>query len=77
VRRLELFAARERPTANVQKSYTVNFNAYRHPAVPVFFLYNQELEERDLFTYLGMLFDNHMNSHHAASHALRPLKKIL
>ena len=57
----------------MQKSYIVNFNAYQNSAVPVFRLYNQELEEKIIyFTYLGMLFDKHMNLHHAASHALRP-----
>jgi MarR-like DNA-binding transcriptional regulator SgrR of sgrS sRNA len=72
LRRLEAYAARNGLTVKVRKSYIVNFNAYRNSAVPVFRLYNQELEERDSFTYLGMLFDKHMNLHHAASHALRP-----
>ena len=39
----------------MQKFYIVDFNAYRNSAFPVFLLYNQELEERDSFTYLGML----------------------
>ena len=43
----------------------------------VFHLYNQELEERDSFTYLEMLFDKHMNLHHAATHALKPLNAAL
>jgi hypothetical protein len=77
LRRLESYAARKGFTVNVQKSYIVNFNAYRNSAVPVFRLYNQELEERDYFTYLGMLFDKHMNLHHAASHALRPFTAAL
>ena len=76
LRRLEPYAARKGLTVNVQKSYIVNFNAYR-TAVPVFRLYNQELEERDSFTYLGMLFDKHMNLHHAATHALRPFNAAL
>ena len=59
------------------KPQVVNFNAYRNSAVPVFRLYNQELEERDYFTYLGMLFDKHMNLHHAATHALRPFNAAL
>ena len=67
---MEPYAARKGLTVNVQKSYIVNFNAYRNSAVPVFCLYNQELEERDSFTYLGMLFDKHMNLHHAATHAI-------
>jgi hypothetical protein len=46
-------AARKGLIANVQKSYIVNFNAYRNSAVPVFRLYNQELEERDYFTHLA------------------------
>ena len=73
LRRLESYAARKGLTVNVQKSYIVNFNAYQDSAVPVFRLYNnQKLEERDSLTYLlGMLFDKHMNLHHAASHALR------
>jgi len=50
LRRLELYAARKGLTVNVQKSYIVNLNAYRNSAVPVFRLYNQELEER--FFYL-------------------------
>jgi len=69
-------AARKGLTVNVQKSYIVNFNAYRNSAVPVFHLYNQELEERDSFTYLGMLFDKHMNLHHAATHALDLLMQL-
>ena len=72
LRRLESYAARNGLTVNVQKSYIVIFNAYRKSAVPAFRLHNQELEERDSFTYLGMLFDKHMNLHHAATHALRP-----
>ena len=78
LRSLESYAARKGLTVNVQKSYIVNFNAYRNSAVPVFRLYNQELEEmRDSFTYLGMLFDKHMNLHHAASHAFRPFNAAL
>ena len=77
LRRLESYAARKGLTVNVQKSYIVNFNAYQNSAVPVFRLYNQELEERDSFTYLGMLFDKHMNLHHAATHALRPFNAAL
>ena len=71
LRQLEWYAAREGLTVNVQKSYIVNFNAYRNSAFPIFRLYNQKLEERDYFTYLGMLIDKHMNLHHAATHALR------
>ena len=56
-RRLKSYAAREGLTVIVQKSYIVNFSAYRNSAVPVFRLYNQELEERDSFTYLGMFLD--------------------
>ena len=67
-----MYAASQGLTVNVQKSYIVSFNAYRNSAVPVFRLDNQELEERDSFTYLGMLFDEHMNLHHAATHTLRP-----
>jgi len=59
----------------VQKSYIINFNAFRNSAVPVFRLYNQKLEERDSFIYLGMLFDKHMNLHHAATHAMRPFNQ--
>ena len=44
LRRLKLYAARKGLTVNVQKSYIVKFNAYRTSAVPVFRLYNQELE---------------------------------
>ena len=77
LRRLETYAARKGLTVNVQISYIVNFNAYRNSAVPVFRLYNQELEERDFFTYLGMLFDKHMDLHHAATHALRPFNAAL
>jgi hypothetical protein len=40
LRRPELYAARKGLTVNVQKSYIVNFNAYRNSAVPVFCLYN-------------------------------------
>ena len=76
LRRLESYAARKGLTVNVQKSYIVNFNAYRNSAVPVFRLCNQELK-RDSFTYLGMLFDKHMNLHHAASHALRPFNAAI
>jgi len=47
LRRLESYATRKGLTVNVQKSYTVSFNAYQNSAVPVFRLYNQELEERD------------------------------
>ena len=61
----------------MQKSYIVNFYAYQNSAVPVFRLYNQKLEERDHFTYLGMLFDKNINLHHAASHALRPFNAAL
>ena len=75
LRRLESYAARKGLTVNVQKSYIVIL--MRNSAVPVFRLYNQELEERDYFTYLGMLFDKHMNLHHAASHALRPFTAAL
>ena len=53
-------------------TYLANFNAYRNSAVPVFRLYNHELEEEDSSTYLGILFDKHINLHHAATHALRP-----
>ena len=77
LRRLESYAARKGLTINVQKSYIVNLIAYRNSAVPVFRLYNQELEERDSFTYLGMSFDKHMNLHHAATHALRPFNAAL
>ena len=73
LRRLESYAARKGLTVNVQKSYIVNFNS----AVPVFRLFNQELGKRDSFTYLGMLFDKHMNLHHAATHALRPFNAAL
>ena len=69
LRRLESYAARKGLTVNVQNSYIFYFNAYKNSAVPVFRLYNQELEERGFFTYLGRLFDKHMNLHHAASHA--------
>ena len=48
LRQFESYAARL--TVNVQKSYIVDFNAYRNSAVPVFRLYNKELEERDSFT---------------------------
>ena len=72
LRRLESYAARKGLAVNVQKSYIVNFNAYQNSAVPVFRLYNQELEEEDSSTYLGILFDKHINLHHAATHALRP-----
>jgi hypothetical protein len=72
LRRLELYAASQGLTVNVQKSYIVSFNAYRNSAVPVFRLYNHELEEEDSSTYLGILFDKHINLHHAATHALRP-----
>ena len=58
-------------------SKVVNFNAYRNSAVPIFRLYNQELEERNYLTYLGMLFDKHMNLHHAATYALRPFNAAL
>ena len=74
---MEPYAARKGLTVNVQKSYIVNFNAYCNSAVPVFRLYKKELEDRDFFTYLGMLFDKHMNLHHAASHALRPFNAAL
>jgi len=70
LRQLEPYASRKGLTVNVQKSYIVNFNAYRNSAIPVFRLYIQELEERDSFTYLGMLLDKHMNLHHAATHSL-------
>ena len=33
--------------------------------------------KRDSLTYLGMSFDKHMNLHHAASHALNPLKAAI
>ena len=33
--------------------------------------------ERDYFTCLGMVFDDHMNLHHAATHALRPFNAAL
>jgi hypothetical protein len=59
----------------VHISYIVN--AYRNFAVPVIRLYNQELEERDYFTYLGMIFDKNMNSHHAVPHALRPFNAAI
>ena len=58
-------------------TYLANFNAYRNSALPVFRLYNQELQERDSFTYLGMLFDKHLGLHHAATHALRPFNAAL
>ena len=77
LRRLELYAARKGLAVNVQKSYIANFFAYQNSAVPVFRLYNQELKERDHFTYLGMLFDKNINLHHAASHALRPFNAAL
>jgi hypothetical protein len=57
LRRLESYAARKGLAVNVLKSYIANFIAYRNSAVPVFRLYNQGLEERESFTYLGMLFD--------------------
>ena len=77
LRRLESYAARKGLTVNVQKFNIVNFNAYRNSAVPVFCLYDQELEERDHFTYLGMSFNKHMNLHHAASHSLKPFNAAL
>ena len=49
LRRLESYAARKGLTVKVQKSYIVNFYAYRNSAVPVSRLYNQELEERFLY----------------------------
>jgi hypothetical protein len=36
LRRLESYAARKGLTVNVQKSYIVNFNAYRNSAAPIF-----------------------------------------
>ena len=33
--------------------------------------------ERDYFTCLGMVFDDHMNLHHAGTHALRPFNAAL
>jgi len=77
LRRLESYAARKGLTVNVQKSYIVYFNAYRNSAIPVFRLYNQELEERDSFTYLETLVDKHMNLYHAATHTLRPFNAAL
>jgi hypothetical protein len=53
LRRLELYAARKGHTVNVQKSYIVIFFAYQNSAIPVFRLYNQELEERDSFYLPG------------------------
>ena len=77
LRRLESYAARKGLTVNAKKSYIVNINAYRNSALPIFRLCNQKLEDRDSFTYLGMLFDKHMNLHHAASHALRPFNAAI
>ena len=57
----------ERTYSKCANILLVFFKAYRNSAVPVFRLYNQEVEERDSFTYLGMLFDKHMNLHHAAT----------
>ena len=53
-----------------------NFSASLAMLPPTCRLYNQELEKRDFYTYLGMLFDQHMNLHHAASHALRSLMRL-
>ena len=53
LRRLESYAARNGLTVNVQKSYIVIFFAYQNSAIPVFRLYNQELEERDSFYLPG------------------------
>ena len=78
LRRLESYAARKGLTVNVQKSYIVNFNAYQNSTLPIFRLYNQELEERDFFylcTWECYLIK--VNLHHAASHALRPLNAAL
>ena len=61
----------------MQKYYIVNFNAYKDSAVPTFHLYNQQIKERASFTYLGMLFDKHISSHEATSHALRPLNAAI
>jgi hypothetical protein len=78
LRHLELYAARIGLTVDVQKSYIVNFNAYRNSAVPVVRLYNnQKLEEKNYFTYLGTFFDTHKNLHHAATHALRSFNATL
>jgi hypothetical protein len=43
----------------VQKSNIENINAYWNSAVSIFRLNNQELEEIPIFTYLGMLLDEH------------------
>jgi len=41
------------------------------------FLYNQELEERDCLTHMGMLFGKHKSLHHAASQAKRPFNAAI
>ena len=43
----------------------------------LFFVSTIRSLKRDSFTYLGMLFDKHMNLHHAATHALRPFNVAL
>ena len=43
----------------------------------LFFVSTIRSLKRDFFTYLGMLFDKHMNLHHAATHALRPFNAAL
>jgi len=43
----------------------------------LFFVSTIRSLKRDSFTYLGMLFDKHMNLHHAATHALRPFNAAL
>jgi hypothetical protein len=63
-------------TMNVQKFYSY-FLCIPKFCSSCFCLYNQELEKSDYFTYLGMLFAKHMNLHHAASHALNPLKAAI
>jgi hypothetical protein len=43
----------------------------------LFFVSTIRLEDRNSFTYLGMLFDKHMNLYHAASHALKSFNAAL
>ena len=68
LRRLESYAARKGLTVNVQKSYKSILMRTEIPQF-LFFVSTFRSLKRDSFTYLGMLFDKHMNLHHAATHS--------
>ena len=78
LRRLESYAARKGLTVNVQKSYIILMRTELLQFL--FFVSTIRSLNREIIlvpSYLGILFDKHMNLHHAASHVLKPFNAAI